>query len=129
MSQKVKKKDLFIFSFIWMLLFSFFSIYILIVKKEINYLTFTISFVFLFLGIIQPNFLNKIYFFWIKIGDLIGGVISKVILFILFFLVFTPISFFLRILGKDFLNKKIIKNQSSYWIERTSQPESMKNQF
>ena len=50
-------------------------------------------------------------------------------MFILYFCIFTPVSIFLKILGKDLLDKKIDKSQNSYWIERKKQPESMKNQF
>ena len=63
------------------------------------------------------------------IGEFIGGVISKIIMFALYFGVFTPYSIFLKIIGKDLLNKKIDKSRESYWTEREKQPESMKNQF
>ena len=32
-------------------------------------------------------------------------------------------------MSKDLLNKKVDKSKKSYWIERESQPESMKQQF
>jgi hypothetical protein len=47
----------------------------------------------------------------------------------LYFGFFTPISLVLKLLGKDLLNKKIDKSQESYWVERKTQPQSMKNQF
>ena len=72
---------------------------------------------------------TKIYNGWIKFGDTIGKVTSKIILFVLFFLLFTPIALFLRVIGKDLLDKKIKRDKKSYWIEREEQPTSMKYQF
>ena len=43
---------------------------------------------------------------------------SRLILFILFYIVITPIGFFLRIAGKDFLNLRTDKNSDSYWEKR-----------
>jgi len=48
---------------------------------------------------------------------------------VLFYLFFTPVAFILRLFGKDLLNKKLDKNKESYWTNRETQPESMKNQF
>ncbi len=50
-------------------------------------------------------------------------------MFILYFGIFTPVSLVLKILGKDLLKKKMDKQGSSYWIDRETQPQSMKNQF
>ncbi len=84
---------------------------------------------FLFFSIVWPKVLMPLYKIWVKIGDFIGGIISRIILIILFFLIFTPIGLVLKVLGKDLLNKKIDRSKSSYWIHRDKQPESLKNQF
>ena len=47
---------------------------------------------------------------------------------IVFFLVVTPISMIMKILGKDLLNLKISK-KNSYWVEKDEIKSSMKNQF
>ena len=73
--------------------------------------------------------LSSFYRVWVKFGEVIGGVISKVIMMILFYVMFTPISFVLKLLGKDLLNKKIDKNASTYWVTRETQPGSLKNQY
>jgi len=64
-----------------------------------------------------------------KIWLIYGGIISKIIMFILYFGLFTPVSIFLKILGKDLLSKKVDKSKYSYWVNRKDQPQSMKNQF
>jgi len=64
-----------------------------------------------------------------KFGELIGEIISKIVLAMLFFLIFTPISITLKLMNKSPLDKNINKKADSYWITRVSQPQSMENQF
>ena len=59
---------------------------------------------------------------------LLGNVISPIVMSIIFFLVVTPTSFIMKILGKDLLNLKK-NNKNSYWIEKQKQNSSMKKQF
>jgi hypothetical protein len=123
MKKNIKKKDLKIFAFIWS------GIFIAIgILQEVN-LFYYIASVFIIIGLFKPSLFSGFYKVWTKIGEFIGGIISKIIMFILYFGLFTPVSIFLKILGKDLLNKKIDKSKNSYWIERESQPQSMKNQF
>jgi len=120
---EIKIKDLRIFSFIWSVIFIVFGL-----LKNVNIL-FYIAVLFLVIGLVKPIILTNFYKVWIKVGDFIGSIVSKIIMFILYFGLFTPISIFLRILGKDLLNKKINKSKDTYWVERVTQPQSMKNQF
>ena len=47
---------------------------------------------------------------------------------VIFFIVITPISLLLRILGKDVLNLNK-NNKKTYWIKRDTVKSEMKNQF
>jgi len=123
------KKDLQNFAFIWSAIFTFVTLIPLLTRAEFRLWSIMLALLFLIIGIVKPFLLEKFYKIWTKFGELIGGFVSKIMLFVLFYIVFTPIAFLLRLSGKDMLNKKIDKNQSSYWIERERQPESMKNQF
>ena len=129
MKEVLKKKDLIIFALIWSLIFTIIGLYPLIDGNNIKIWSLVIAFVFVSIAIIKPTLLKKFYNIWIMVGELIAGVIAKIIMFILYFGVFTPYSIFLKILGKDLLNKKINKSRNSYWIEREKQPQSMKKQY
>lgn len=76
-----------------------------------------------------PRAITPIYRLWILLGEGIGFVISRTILGVLFFGVFTPIAVFFRLIGRDVLCQKPRKSATSYFIERTQQPQSMKYQF
>ena len=66
---------------------------------------------------------------WIKIGDFLGKINSKIIIFILFFFIFTPIGLLLKIFNKDLLSKKLDKTANTYFKLRETPPTDMKNQF
>ena len=123
------KKDLRNFSFIWSIIFIIIGVYPLFSGNEIRIWSLIIALLFIIIGLLRPNLLNKFYCYWMIFGEYMGNIISKIILFILYFTVFSFVSFILKIIGKDLLNKKISKSEKSYWITRDTQPQSMKNQF
>jgi hypothetical protein len=122
----VNKKILRTFGFIWALIF-----FLVSYSYNMNVIFLLISLVFFFSAVLYPNIYTKIYLFqmWIKFGNLMGKVNSKIIILILFFFIFTPIGIFLRLIKKDLLNKKLEEKKKSYFIARKIQAGSMKDQF
>ena len=116
------------FGIVFFTVFLIIAIWPLLNGYEIRYWSLIISVVFLILGILNSKILTPLNKIWFKIGILLGNVISPIIMSIIFFLVVTPTSFIMKILGKDLLNlKKNTKN--SYWIKKQNQNSRMKNQF
>ena len=116
------------FGIVFFTVFLIIAIWPLLNGNDIKYWSLIISIVFLILGILNSKILTPLNKIWFKIGILLGNVISPIIMSIIFFLVVTPTSFIMKILGKDLLNlKKNTKN--SYWIEKRNQNSRMKNQF
>jgi len=124
-----QQSDLKKFSLIWSLIFLIVSIWPLFYGNEIRLWAVVIMFIFGAIAFLRPSLLNSFYKIWVKVGEFIGSIISKVIMAILFYGMFTPIALILRLLGKDLLGKKLDKNSSSYWVKRETQPGSLKNQF
>lgn len=122
-------KDLKIFALIWAFIFFIISIFPLISGGELRVWSIAISMFFLIFSFVKPSIFTRFYKIWVKFGEFLGGITSKIIMFILFFGLFTPISMVLKILRKDLLRKKMKPTDESYWIERETQPTSMKNQF
>lgn len=52
---------------------------------------------------------------WMTFAVIMGFVMTRVILAVLFYLIITPISFVSKLSQKDFLNLKIEKEKKSYW--------------
>ena len=70
------------------------------------------------LGLSLPEVLIPLQKTWMSISILLGFVMTRVILSILFYIVITPVGFVARLFGKDFLNEKIDKSKESYWNYR-----------
>ena len=69
-------------------------------------------------GLILPRILKPLNKIWMILAVILGWFMSRLILFILFYIVVTPIGFFLKLMGKDFLRRKSDKNSKSYWETR-----------
>ena len=72
----------------------------------------------LLIAIWRVNRLQGLYQRWMIVVKGIGTVVSAVILGLVFYLVFTPVGLFLRLLRKDLLNRKIEPEKESYWVPR-----------
>ena len=127
--KKIKHKDLKTFALIWSFIFVVVGLWPLLNNENIRVWGMVIALLFAAIAFTKPLILSSFYKVWIKFGEIIGGAISKVIMIILFYGIFTPIAFVLKLLGKDLLNKKIDKNASTYWVIREIQPGSLKNQY
>lgn len=74
---------------------------------------------FIGLGLILPILLKPIYFVWMVFAAILGWIMTRVILSLVFYLIITPIGLITRIIGEDFLALKK-KNLDSYWNHRDS---------
>ena len=114
-------------------LFSFIIFFIFLqnfyVNKVFNYYILSISIALFFLSFAKPSWLNPFSFLWNRIGEILGAIITPIIITSVFFLLFMPLGFILKIFGVNLLSVKIKKSKESYWAERKTEPTSMKRQF
>lgn len=73
--------------------------------------------VFLALGLFFPYLLKYVYKVWMGLAILLGWIMTRLVVTLTFFLLFVPMGFLLRILGKDILDKKVNKRASTYWCK------------
>jgi len=72
-------------------------------------------------GFIFPGALKPLQKVWMTIAVVIGWVMTRVILSLLFFLVFTTLGLVARLFGKEFLALKWKRADESYWNYRKPQ--------
>jgi hypothetical protein len=89
------------------------------VGKEGKYLLIIGAILFSSLGLIFPLVLKPFQKLWMTLAILMGWLVTRVIVTVLFYLVVTPIGIFAKLCGKKFLNVKLDKSADSYWIKRT----------
>ena len=81
-------------------------------------------------GVALPAALKPLQKAWMTLALLMGWVMSRVILVVLFFFVLTPIGLILRLAGKDLLDMKVRAKKESFWLpHRTRAKEDYENQF
>jgi len=76
-------------------------------------------------ALIAPLSLNPVYYHWMRFGIVLGWLSSWMILSILFYLVFTPVGFFMRLRGYDPMQRKPNQQADSYRV--TSQARAKKH--
>ena len=87
---------------------------------------------FVLLGFVAPKILSPLNWLWFQLGQLLGKIVSPIVLGAIFFLLLTPVSLVTRLFGRDELRLKRKASQTSYWLDRAPPgpaPESFKNQF
>lgn len=70
-------------------------------------------------GLFVPRIFHLPNRYWIKLGELIGRIMSPIVLGLIFVVVVSPIALVARLFGSDPLRmKRAIKDRDSYWIDR-----------
>ena len=128
MDNKIKLPSNKNFGIVFFIVFLIIALWPLLYEKEIRYWSIVLSIIFFILGILNAKILTPLNKVWFKFGVLLGAIISPVVLSLIFYLIITPITFILRIFGKDVLSLKY-KNSNSYWLKKETKKSSMKNQF
>ena len=107
------KKFGFFFSAVFTILTCYLFIY------SISFFAFISAFlgvVTIALTIFSSHYLLPFNRLWMQFGILIGLIVSPLVLGILFFLIFTPIALFFKLIGRDELNLKS-NSKNSLWKE------------
>jgi len=73
---------------------------------------------FIFTGLILPGLLKPVYIVWMRFAYILSYINVRLILTVVFYLVFTPIGLIMRLLKIDLLDRKIEKQKQTYWKKK-----------
>lgn len=110
----------------------FFLLSILFFTKEyLFYTLLTLSIIFLILTnfFLESSLLTYLNGLWFKFGGLVAKVLNPTIMFLFYFLIFFPFSLIIKIFNVKLLEKKIIKENKTYWIKKNFIITNLKKQF
>ena len=116
------------FGIVFTIFFLVIGLWPLLNQNPIRVWSVSLALLFLFLALILPKLLTPLNNTWIKLGEILGKIIAPIVMALVFFIVVTPISFIVRICGKDLLRLKFTKNDT-YWIKREKNVTTMDKQF
>ena len=84
-------------------------------EKESFQIFLAIGIILFLTAIALPSVLKPVYWIWMIIAIILGWFMTRVILSLLFYVIFTPIGLTLRFFGKQFLELRWDKSKESYW--------------
>jgi len=65
-------------------------------------------------ALIAPSTLKNIYLGWMRLGLLLGRITTPLVLGIVFFLLFAPMAFFMRLIKRDPMKRQLDPTLKSY---------------
>ncbi len=93
---------------------------------------FGLSVLTLLLTLFRPDWLAPANRAWMKLAEILNRVVSPVVLGIIFFGMFAPVGWAMRLARRDALRRRFEPGARSYWIEREPpgpDPAGLPNQF
>ncbi len=99
----------------------FFKVVCLYQIFQANYflasLFFVIGVIFILIAFYKNELLLPLNKLWMRLGMLLGLLVTPMIFGLIFFGLIAPLGIFIRVLGRDELRLKIMKKQT-YWVPR-----------
>jgi len=117
------------FGIVFAIVFGIFGIWPLKDGGQIYIFAVVAAVALLTLAFFAPSVLRIPNRLWFKFGMLLGAIVAPIVMALVYVTTFVPMGLTLRLFGKDLLKAKLDRDVPSYWIERTDEPQSMKNQF
>lgn len=87
-----------------------------------SYVLWLIGTHFLMFGLFIPQLLKPIFHGWMKLARALGWFNTKLILILLYYLMFAPFGIFFRLIRKDILKERIKQGAGGFWVAK-EQPE------
>ena len=99
--------------------------------KLASFLCIMITISLLTISFINPELLAPFNKLWLQLGLMLAWIVNPLIMGIIFFGIFTPVSLLTKLVGRDILNLRL-KRLDSYWTKHTfntNVQDPFKNQF
>ena len=117
------------FGIVFAVVFAIIGGYIYWTSGVVTWWPFFVASLFIVAAFVFPRLLRWPNHIWFKFGLLLGRIIAPLVMAVVYLLVMAPLGLLMRLLGKDLLRLKLDSQCDSYWIERETPPQPMKNQF
>ncbi len=81
-------------------------------------------------ALLLPTTLKPVYWVWMKLGGAVGYINTRLIMVIVFYVVFFPVGLVMKAMGKDPMRRKLKADQASYREEsKAITPKAMERPF
>ena len=103
--------------------FTLITLVIFLRQRHSIFITSTISLCFLLFALAFPVSLKYFYIPWMKFAYILSWINTRLLLCLIFYLIFSPIGLVMRLFRIDLLERKFSSSRTSYWKPKE------KNQF
>lgn len=117
------------FGLVFFVIFIIIALWPLLNDGNIRIWSIIVSIIFLILGLLNSKILTPFNKLWMRLGALLGIIVSPIVMGVVYFVIITPIGLIMKLFGKDVLNLKLDKNKKTYWTLKKKIPSKMKDQF
>ncbi|MBD3305418.1 hypothetical protein GF339_03490 [candidate division KSB3 bacterium] len=94
------------------------SLYALHRTSDLFPIVFLLFLIFWLAGITHPIALRKVYVGWMTLALILGFFMTRLILAVMYYVVFTIIGLILRLFNRDMLDQQYDPQAASYWQRR-----------
>jgi len=98
---------------------------VLMLKHKNSLPATSIAALFILLTLAGPILLKPVYTVWMRFAFVLGWFNTRLLLLLMFYLIFTPIGLIMRLLRVDLLERKIDKARKTYWIKKENKEFSL----
>lgn len=98
--------------------FIFLALFLIFRHKDKIAVIITASTAFFLSAFLMPSILKPVYIFWMRIAFILSWVNTRIILILIFYLIFAPLGLVIRLFGKGLLEKRLDKGAISYWKQK-----------
>jgi len=118
------------FGVVFSILFFILTLYFFYKSDQLNYYLLFIGILFFVASIFFPDSLKLLNKCWIFFGQILGKIISPLVMLAIYLVIIFPTKLILMLFQKEIISLKINKKINSYWkIKENSFSNNMDNQF
>ena len=103
------------FGLVFFVIFIIIALWPLLNDGNIRIWSIIVSIIFLILGLLNSKILTPFNKLWMRLGALLGIIVSPIVMGVVYFGIITPIGLIMKLFGKDVLNLKLDKTKTTYW--------------
>jgi len=87
-------------------------------RGSFSYPVLSASLVFFLAGIFLPVILKPVYIVWMKLAYVLSWFNTRLLLLVIYLLLFTPVSLILKLFRRDLIDIRIDRTADSYWRKK-----------
>lgn len=130
MHENINNKQLRAFGLLVGCVFALLGFWPLLFGKEMRLWAVVPAGALIFLAVIAPALLGHVHRLWMKIGHFLGLINTRIILSVVFYGLFVPMGFIMRLAGNDPMRRRIDPKADTYRVSSVQRPAShMLRQF